>query len=370
MSQLPASQKPHPTWQQNCGPLAPFLEDPTVTEIMVNGAGKIFVEQKGIIKRTGAKFENDQVVIALMVAMAKALGKKLDAEHPMLDGRLPDGSRINCVLPPVAVDGPSLTIRKFSKDALSYQQLVAAGAMDERMAYFLSCCVQAKMNVIVSGGTGSGKTTMLNVLSSFIPLHERIVCIEDTSELKLRNENLVRLEARSPNDNDEGVSIRSLVANALRMRPDRIIVGECRGAEALDMLTAMNTGHEGSMTTVHANGARDALRRIETMVLMSGIELPLKVIRQNISGTLNVIVQVQRASDGVRRVVEIIEVGGMEGDVILSQEIFRWISGTGFRSMGFVPGFVRHFKERGIEFPADFFTDQYTVKTNPARKSK
>jgi pilus assembly protein CpaF len=370
MSQLPASQKPFPTWQQNCGPLAPFLEDPTITEIMVNGAGKIFIEQKGIIKRTGAKFENDQVVVALMMAMATALGKKLDAEHPMIDGRLPDGSRINCVLPPVAVDGPSLTIRKFSNQVLNYQQLVAAGVLDDRMAYFLSCCVQAKMNIIVSGGTGSGKTTLLNVLSSFIPLHERIVSIEDTAELKLRNENLVRLEARSPSEDDSGVSIRALVGNALRMRPDRIIVGECRGPEALDMLTAMNTGHEGSMTTVHANAARDALRRIETMVLMSGIDLPLRVIRQNISGTLNVIVQVQRSSDGTRRVVEIIEVGGMEGDVILSQEIFRWLPGTGFRSMGFVPGFIRFFKERGIEFPVDFFTDQYTVKTNTSRKQK
>jgi len=368
VSNLPASQKVPNTWQSQCGPLQAFLEDPTVTEIMVNGAGKIFVEQKGIIKKTPARFDNEQNLLQLLHAIAKAMGRPLDLEHPLLDGRLPDGSRINCVIPPVAVDGPSLTIRKFSREALSYQQLIASGAMDERMAYFLSCCVQSKINVLVSGGTGSGKTTLLNVLSTFIPQHERIVCIEDTAELKLKNENLVRMESRPPLDSDPGVSIRTLVINALRMRPDRIVVGECRGAEAFDMLTAMNTGHEGSLTTVHSNSARDTLRRLETMILLSGIEIPYKIIRQNISATINLIVHASRCADGQRRVVEIVEVGGMEGDVILSQEIFKWHSSTGFKSMGFVPGFVRHFKEKGIDFPADFFMDQYTVKQNSHKK--
>lgn len=369
MSNLPASQKISNTWQRQCGPLQSYLEDESVTEIMVNGSGKIFVEQKGMLKKTSARFDSEQSLMTLLQTIAVALGRPLDAEHPLLDGRLPDGSRINCVIPPVAVDGPSLTIRKFSRDALSYQQLIASGAMDERMAYFLSCCVQAKINIIISGGTGSGKTTLLNVLSAFIPPHERIVSIEDTAELKLKNENLVRMESRPTTDTDPGVSIRTLVINALRMRPDRIVVGECRGIEALDMLTAMNTGHEGSLTSVHSNSARDTLRRLETMILMAGVDMPMKTIRQNISATVNLIVQAARCADGQRRIVEIIEVGGMEGDIILSQEIFKWTTATGFKSMGFVPGFVRLFKDRGIEFPMDFFTDQYTVKQTSKKRA-
>ena len=369
MSKLPASPKEPATWQSQCGPLQAFLEDPSVTEIMVNGANRIFVEQKGLIKKTSARFDSEQSLLALIVAFAKALGRTLDADHPLIDGRLPDGSRIHCVIPPVAIDGPTVTIRKFSRDALTFQQLIASGSMDERIAYFLSCCVQAKINIIISGGTGSGKTTLLNVLSGFIPPHERIVSIEDTAELKLKNDNLVRMEARPPIESDEGISIRTLVVNALRMRPDRIIVGECRGPEALDMLTAMNTGHEGSLTSIHSNSARDTLRRLETMILMAGVDLPLKILRQNISATLNLIVHAARCADGQRRVVEIIEVGGMEGDVILSQEIFKWSAQTGFKSMGFVPGFVRLFKDRGIDFPPDFFMDQYTVRQTQKKRA-
>jgi len=234
--------------------------------------------------------------------------------------------------------------------------------MDERLAYFLSRCVAARLNVVVSGGTGSGKTTLLNVLSSFIGPHERVVSIEDSAELKIRVDNLVRMESRPPTAGDAGVSIRQLVINALRMRPDRIVVGECRGAEALDMLVAMNTGHEGSMTTVHANSARDALRRLETMVMLAGAEIPLKVVRSNISSAVHLIVQVSRGADGVRRLSEVVEVGGMEGEVILTQDVFRFTPGQGFRSQGIVPQFVRVFRERGIDFPADFFSEAYSVR--------
>ena len=369
-TKAPALQQGAQSWQSFCGPLQPFLEDPSITEVMVNGVGRIFVEQKGMIKKTPAHFESEAQLLALMTAMAKAVGRTLDFENPCVDGRLPDGSRINCVVAPVAVDGPALTIRRFSRDALNHTQLISNGSMDERLAYFLSCCVQAKLNILVCGGTGSGKTTLLNVLSSFIPPHERIVTIEDTAELKIRHENLVRMEARVPTPTHVGISIRSLVINALRMRPDRIIVGECRGPEALDMLIAMNTGHEGSMTTLHANGARDCLRRLETMVLMAGTEMPLKVIRQNISGALNLIVHQQRCQDGVRRVVDVIEICGMEGDVILTQDIFKYKPGTGFVSQGFVPSFLQEFKERNIEFPSDFFTDKYTVKQVGVAKKK
>lgn len=353
----------HRAWQAQCGPLQPFLEDKSVTEIMVNGPHRIFIEQKGLLKKTPARFASTEELTQLMQAMARAVGKELNTENPCIDGRLPDGSRINCVLPPVAVDGPALTIRKFSPDVLSHQQLIQAGAMDERLAYFLSCCVSARLNTIVCGGTGSGKTTLLNVLTSFIPPHERIVTIEDSAELKLRQENLVRLESRPAAGGDSGITTRQLVSNALRMRPDRILVGECRGAEALDMLAAMNTGHEGSMTTLHANSARDALRRLETMVLLAGAEIPLKVIRQNVSSALHLIVHVGRNTDGQRRVLEVIEVGGMESDVILTQDIFHYSTDKGFHTLGMVPNFLKLFKERGVNFPLDFFTDSYAVRS-------
>ena len=342
---------------------------------MVNGPARIFIEQKGLIKKTSAKFDTPEQLNTLMQTMARAVGKTLDSHNPCVDGRLPDGSRINCVFPPVAVDGPALTIRKFSPNFLNHAQLIANGFMDDRLAYFLNCCVAARLSVLVSGGTGSGKTTLLNVLSSFIPAHERVVSIEDAAELKIRNENIVRLEARPTSLDEPGVSIRQLVVNALRMRPDRIIVGECRGSEAFDMLSAMNTGHEGSMTTIHANSARDALRRLESLILLAATDMPLKVIRQNISSALQLVVQVSRGTDGVRRLMEVIEVGGMEGEIILTQDIFRFVpvqnssnaagatpAGGLFKSMGFVPRFVQLFKERGVDFPKDFFNDGYTVR--------
>ncbi len=332
---------------------------------MVNGPGKIFIEQKGLLKKTAARFARTEDLLALMVAMAKAVGKDLNPQNPYVDGRLPDGSRINCVIAPVSVDGPALTIRKFSPEALTYENLLKSGALDERLAYFLNCCVAARLNILVCGGTGSGKTTLLNVLSSFIPPHERIVTIEDSAELKVRMDNLVRMEARPAAPNDPGVTVRQLVANSLRMRPDRIIVGECRGPEALDMLIAMNTGHEGSMTTLHANTARDALRRLETMILLAGTEMPIKVVRQNISSALNLIVYVARSPDGQRRVTEVIEIGGMESDVILSQDIFKYTATEGFHSLGMVPSFIKKFKEHGIEFPPDFFMDGYRVRKSP-----
>lgn len=349
-------------WQDACGPLQSYLDDPTVTEIMVNGPDKIFIEQKGLLKKTSAHFESASALLNLMETMAAAIDRELSPANPYIDGRLPDGSRINCVIPPVSIDGPALTIRKFSKDALNHQQLLTSGTWDERIAYFLSVCVQARLNIIVAGGTGSGKTTMLNVLSSFIPAHERLVVIEDTSELQLKSENIVRLEGQPPAPNSSGISIRNLVANALRMRPDRIVVGECRGPETIDMLTAMNTGHDGSMTTVHANSARDALRRIETMIMMSGNEIPLKALRQLISSSLHLIVQTQRCTDGIRRVTEVLEVGGMEGEVILSQEVCTWSETSGFRFSGFVPQFVHLFRERNLKFPPDFFTDSYKIR--------
>lgn len=363
MGQVPAKESDQKKWTHQLGPLAPFLDDPTITEIMVNGPYKIFVEQNGLIKRTGVKFSHSEELLALMQHICKNLGRELGPNALCVDGRLPDGSRFNCVIPPVSVDGPTLTIRKFFPGILSHENLIHAGVMDERMAFFLNCCVAAKLNLIVVGGTGSGKTTLLNVLSSFIPPHERIVSIEDSAELKIKNENLVRLEAKPAFGSEAPVTIRQLVMNALRMRPDRILVGECRGAEALDMLFAMNTGHEGSMTTLHANSAREGLRRLESMILMSGTEMPLRVIRQNISGAIHVIVHVQRSPDGKRRITEIVEVGGMESEVILTQDIFKHVPATGFKSSGFVPQFIRLFKERGIDFPSDFFTDAYAVKT-------
>lgn len=359
---LPADPNAKGAWTQMLGPLAPFFDDPHVTEIMINGPYKVFVEQNGIIKRTGVKFPDSESLLKLMQSLCKNVGRDLGSLAMCVDGRLPDGSRFNCVIPPVSVDGPTLTIRKFSPGVLTHEKLIESGMMDERIAYFLSCCVAAKLNLIVVGGTGSGKTTLLNVLSSFIPSHERIVTIEDSAELKIKNENLVRLEAKPAFGSEPAVTIRHLVTNALRMRPDRILVGECRGAEALDMLFAMNTGHEGSMTTLHANSAREGLRRLESMVLMAGAEMPLKVVRQNISSALNVIVHVQRWPDGKRRITEILEVGGMESDVILTQDIFKFVAPHQFKCSGFVPQFVKLFKERGIDFPADFFTDSYMVR--------
>lgn len=307
------------------GPIQPFLNDPEITEVMVNGPKHIYVERKGKVIRSEITFENNDHVMRVIERIVTPLGRRIDADHPTVDARLPDGSRVNAVIPPVAIDGPTITIRKFSKDRLSISQLVAFGALTESMAEFLKACVVARLNIIISGGTGSGKTTLLNILSSFIPSDERIVTIEDAAELQLQQDHVVRLETKPPNaDGGGSVTIRDLVRNSLRMRPERIVVGECRGGEALDMLQAMNTGHDGSLTTLHANTPRDAISRLETMSLMAGLELPIRVVREQIASAVDVIIQQTRLRDGSRKVTQITELAGMEGDTIVLTDIFKF----------------------------------------------
>jgi pilus assembly protein CpaF len=320
------------------GPIQPLLDDEDVSEVMVNGPKKVYVEKKGKLIKTPIVFENDAHVIRVIERIVLPLGRRIDADNPTVDARLPDGSRVNAVVPPVAIDGPSLTIRKFRKDKLSIQQLVEFGSLTQGMAEFLRACVLARLNIVISGGTGSGKTTLLNVLSSFIPEDERIVTIEDAAELQLQQDHLVRLETRPPSADGHGErTIRDLVRNALRMRPDRIVVGEVRGGEALDMLQAMNTGHDGSLTTLHANTPRDAISRLETMVMMAGMDLPLKVVRQQISSAVDLIVQQTRLRDGSRKVTAITEVAGMEGDTVVLTDVFKFDQ-TGATSDGKVLG--------------------------------
>ena len=307
------------------GPIQPLLDDPDVSEVMVNGPKKVYVEKKGQLTKTSVAFDDNNHVLQVIDRIILPLGRRIDPDSPTVDARLPDGSRVNAVVPPVAIDGPSITIRKFSKDKLSIGDLINFGSMTEKMGEFLRACVLAHLNVIISGGTGSGKTTLLNVLSSFIPEEERIVTIEDAAELQLQQDHIVRLETKSPNLDGRGaVSIRDLVRNSLRMRPDRIVVGEVRGGEALDMLQAMNTGHDGSLTTLHANTPRDALSRLETLVLMAGMDLPLKVVRQQIASAVDLIVQQTRLTDGSRKVTAITEVAGMEGDTVVLTDVFKF----------------------------------------------
>ena len=323
------------------GPITPMLNDPTVTEVMVNGSRRIFVEQagpQGGLKATRARFYDDRHLMAIIRRIVEPLGRRVDESSPRVDARLPDGSRVNAIIPPIALDGPSLTIRKFPERKLGIDDLVAYGSITSAMGKFLEEAVRAKQNIVVSGGTGSGKTTLLNVLSQFIPEDERIVTIEDSAELRLTHPNLVRLEARPPNIEGKGrVTIQDLVINSLRMRPDRIVVGECRGAEALDMLQAMNTGHDGSLTTVHANTPRDSISRMETMVMMAGYDLPSRAIRDQIAAAVHLIVQQTRFVDHSRRVEKITEVTGREGDVILMQDIFVYEQ-TGFDARGKITG--------------------------------
>jgi pilus assembly protein CpaF len=307
------------------GPIQPLLDDPDITEVMVNGPKHIYVERKGKVVRSEATFENNDHVMRVIERIVTPLGRRIDPDHPTVDARLPDGSRVNAVIPPVAIDGPTITIRKFSKERLSISQLVAFGALTESMAEFLKACVVARLNIVISGGTGSGKTTLLNILSSFIPSDERIVTIEDAAELQLQQDHVVRLETKPANaDGGGGVSIRDLVRNSLRMRPERIVVGECRGGEALDMLQAMNTGHDGSLTTLHANTPRDAISRLETMTMMAGLDLPIRVVREQIASAVDVIIQQTRLRDGARKVTQITEVAGMEGDTIVLTDIFKY----------------------------------------------
>lgn len=320
------------------GPLQPLLSDPDVTEVMVNGPKNVYIEKKGQLIKTSVAFDDDNHVLHVIDRIILPLGRRVDADSPTVDARLPDGSRVNAVVPPVAIDGPSITIRRFSKDKLGIKDLVDFGSITKKMAEFLRACVLSHLNIMISGGTGSGKTTLLNVLSSFIQEEERIVTIEDAAELQLQQSHVLRMESKPENtDGQGGVTIRDLVRNSLRMRPDRIVVGEVRGGEALDMLQAMNTGHDGSLTTVHANSPRDALARLETLVLMAGLELPLKVVRQQIASAVDLIVQQSRLSDGSRKVIAVTEVAGMEGDTVVLTDIFKFEQ-SGINSDGKVMG--------------------------------
>ncbi|RMH54304.1 MAG: CpaF family protein [Candidatus Hydrogenedentota bacterium] len=350
------------------GPLERLLRDKTVTEIMTKGPYCVFVEQNGKVIKSDVKFRDEEELREIVDKIMKPLGRVCDETTPYQDARLPDGSRVNVVIPPLALDGTALTIRKFSKNRLTHKDLIRFGSMTEEMAEFLKCCVKARLNIIVSGGTGSGKTTLLNVLSSFIPEEERTVTIEDAAELSFAQEHVIRLETRPPDFEGKGeITIRDMVRNALRMRPDRIVVGECRGGEAMDMLQAMNTGHDGSMTTIHANSPQDVISRLETLVMMAGYELPIKAIRKQISSAINLIIQQSRLLDGSRKITYITEVQGMEGESILLQDIFVFEQeGMGpdgkiigkLKPTGLVPKFIDRFKAEGIEVSPALFHAQ------------
>jgi len=352
------------------GPLQRVLEDPTVTEIMVNGHETIYVERDGKITRSPLRFASEQHLRRAIERIVGRVGRRIDESSPMVDARLQDGSRINAVVPPLAVRGSSLTIRKFSATPFTVDNLVEFGSMTPQIANLLRAAVESRLNILVSGGTGTGKTTLLNVLSSFIPSGERIVTIEDAIELKLQQEHVVQLEARPPNIEGSGeITIRDLVRNSLRMRPDRIVVGECRSGEALDMLQAMNTGHDGSISTLHANAPRDCIARLETLVLMAGMDLPLRAIREQIASAVDVIVQIQRLRDGSRRVTHVTEVLGMEGDVVVLQDVFVFDFSAGVdehgtflgiqKPTGVRPRFSDKFEEYGVDFdPSNFFVER------------
>jgi pilus assembly protein CpaF len=345
------------------GPLEPFLRDPTVTEVMVNRADQVYIERAGKIEETEASFLDDAHLLRIIDRIVSQVGRRIDEGSPMVDARLPDGSRVNAIIPPLALRGPSLTIRKFSQNALTLENLVGLGSITEPTADFLAQCVRGKLNILISGGTGTGKTTLLNAVSAYVPSAERIVTVEDAAELRLLQRHVVSLESRPPNVEGEGeVRIRDLVRNALRMRPDRIIVGEVRGAEALDMLQAMNTGHDGSLTTIHANSARDALHRLEMLVLMGGVELPVKAIREQVAGGFDLLVHIARLVDGSRRITQITEIAGMEGDVVTLQDLFVARSpehGIGnasgllgpLQTTGLRPGFLSKLGANGVELP-------------------
>jgi pilus assembly protein CpaF len=354
------------------GPIQALLDDGTVTEIMINRKDQVYIERDGRLEQTAIRFASDTEVMHLIEKVVTPLGRRIDESSPMVDARLPDGSRVNAVIPPLSLKGPSLTVRKFAKDPFQIEDLIRMNTVSRAMAVFLAACVRARLNVFVSGGTGSGKTTTLNVLSSFIPTDERIVTIEDAAELQLHQDHVVSLETRPPNLEGRGeITVRQLVRNALRMRPDRIVVGEVRSGEALDMLQAMNTGHDGSLTTGHANSPRDMLARLETMVLMAGVDLPVKAIREQVSSAVDLIVQQSRLKDGSRKITHITEVQGMEGEVILLQDVFLFKQvGIGpdgkvvgsFQPTGVVPSFIDRLEVSGVVLPKDIFT---VVDTGP-----
>ena len=351
------------------GPLEPLLADHSVSDILVNGHASVYVERFGKLQRTDVRFRDDQHLLNIIDRIVSSLGRRIDESSPLVDARLKDGSRVNAIIPPLAIDGPSMSIRRFAVDLLNAESLVQMGTITPGIALILKAIVRGRLNVLVSGGTGTGKTTMLNVLSSFIPDNERIVTIEDSAELQLQQPHVVRLETRPPNIEGRGeVNQRELVRNSLRMRPDRIVIGEVRGAEALDMLTAMNTGHDGSLTTIHANTPRDALGRIENMVSMTGATFPIKAMRQQIASAIDVVIQLERQEDGKRRLVSVQEINGMEGEVVTMTEIFaferRGIGEHGevlgeYRPTGMVPTFRDVLAKRGIELPLNLFRPEW-----------
>jgi len=351
------------------GPLEPYLSDDSVTEILVNGPDLIFIERSGILEETDTRFRDNEELSHVIDRIVTPLGRRVDEGSPMVDARLPDGSRVNIIIPPLALDGPTISIRKFARAIFDVEDLIRLDTLPREVAEFLHACVQARLNIVVSGGTSTGKTTVLNALSSYLPSRERIITIEDSAELKLNQRHVVRLESRPPNVEGKGtVSIRQLVINALRMRPDRIVVGEVRGGEALDMLQAMNTGHDGSLTTAHSNSPRDTLARVATMTLMAGMDLPLRAIREQIASAFDLVVHLDRLADGTRKVVNVTEVLGMEGDVIVMQDIFSYIQ-TGiskgrvegyFTAHGVRPKFIDRIEAAGLTVPPSMF--------NPARE--
>ncbi len=358
------------------GPLEPLLRDNSISEILVNGPDQVFIERNGILEEAEVRFQDEAEVLRIIDRIVAPLGRRVDGSSPMVDARLPDGSRVNVVIPPLSLVGPCISIRKFVRHIMSVEDLVASGAISQEMIDFLRVAVLAKLNILVSGGTSTGKTTLLNVLSSFIPDRERIITIEDAAELRLQQRHVIPLEARPPNVEGKGqITIRQLVINALRMRPDRIVVGEVRGGEALDMLQAMNTGHEGSLTTVHANGPRDALRRVETMVLMAGMELPLRAIREQIASAFDLVIQLERMPDGSRKVVQIAEVQGMEGDVIVMQDIFHFVRRGmkdgrvqgHFSATGIRPKFIEKIEAAGFQVSPDLFMPTQAPKNRKKR---
>jgi len=349
------------------GPIQEYLEDDLVTEVMVNNDHTIYIERFGKIYETGARFLDEAHLVRIIDKIVGQVGRRVDESSPMVDARLPDGSRVNAIISPLALNGPMLTIRKFSKDPFTVHDLIGFGTLSPMLVELIQACVEGKLNILITGGTGTGKTTLLNVVSQYIPANERIITIEDAAELRLHQDHVLRLESRPANIEGKGqVTIRDLVRNSLRMRPDRIVVGEVRGAEALDMLQAMNTGHEGSLSTVHANSPRDAMSRIETMVLMAGFDLPVRAIREQVAAALDVVIHLSRLQDGTRRVVEVTEVEGLEGDTIVMQDVFRFDYSAGrdadgrflgsLKATGIRPKFTEKLGHMGIKLPAEIFS--------------
>lgn len=354
------------------GPLEALLKDPTISDILINGPHKIYVERRGKLEKTDVKFRDNEHLLQIIDRIVSKVGRRVDETSPMVDARLPDGSRVNAIIPPLALDGPTMSIRRFGANPLKLEDLLNYKAFTPEMAMLMEACIKARLNIVISGGTGCGKTTLLNTLSSFIPHDERVITIEDAAELQLQQDHVVRLETRPANIEGKGaINTRDLVKNALRMRPERIIIGECRGPEALDMLQAMNTGHAGSMTTLHANTTRDAQSRLETMIMMAGMELPIKAMRQQISSAVDLIIQANRLQGGPRKITAISEVMGMEGDVIIMQEIFRFkqlgIDQNGrcygqYEATGVRPAFIPRLEASGIKLPTNMFQERVLMR--------